>query len=142
MILRMRTSIRARIRLDFRGEEGRQSLLSGRIRAEKAAENSRQRQASVLKNLPWQGVTLEEIEANQEVYTIPTAERGEKVAYAPVELLVKADSLEDLVPFILREEFRKIKILDPEEMVFSNYDVERAIFKMGIEFRAGFNQEG
>lgn len=134
--------IRAKIRLDFRGEEGRQSLLWGRTKPETEAESSRQRQAMALKSLPWQGVTLEEIETGQEVYTIPSVERGEKIAYAPVELTVKADSLEDLVPFILREEFRKIKILDPEEMVFSSLDIERTIFKMGREFRIEVNREG
>jgi hypothetical protein len=139
--------IRAKIRFDFRGDAGRQSSLFGSLpfgknKPEEVAENIRQRRVAMLKNLPWQGVSLEEIQADQEIYTIPEAEQGERLAYAPVELTVRADSLEDLLPFILREEFRKIKIIEPEEMVFSNFDMERAIYKMGQEFRSELNNEG
>ncbi|HHU51310.1 MAG TPA: hypothetical protein GXZ36_05785 [Firmicutes bacterium] len=138
--------IRAKIRFDFCGETGRQSFLAnlafGKIKPEEVAENIRQRRVAMLKNLPWQGVALEEIQADQEIYTIPEAEQGECLAYAPVELTVRADSLEDLLPFVLREEFRKIKIIEPEEMVFSNFDMERAIYKMGQEFRSELNNEG
>lgn len=138
--------IRAKIRFDFRGETGRQSFLGnltfGKNKPEEVAESIRQRRVAMLKNLPWQGVALEEIQADQEIYTIPEAEQGERLAYAPVELTVRADSLEDLLPFVLREEFRKIKIIEPEEMVFSNFDMERAIYKMGQEFRSELNNEG
>ncbi|HEY8343974.1 MAG TPA: hypothetical protein VIL66_02155 [Bacillota bacterium] len=138
--------IRAKIRFDFRGETGRQSFLGalafGKTKPEEVAESIRQRRVAMLKNLPWQGVALEEIQADQEIYTIPEAEQGERLAYAPVELTVRADSLEDLLPFVLREEFRKIKIIEPEEMVFSNFDMERAIYKMGQEFRSELNNEG
>ena len=71
-----------------------------------------------------------------------SAGAGEKIAYAPVELTVTADSLEDLFAFVLREEFRKIKILEPEELTLSNFEMERTIFKMGQEYRNGLNQEG
>jgi len=131
--------IKAKIRFDFRGEVGRQGFGFGRNKPEEAAKNTRQSRVAMLKNLPWQGVSLEEIEADQEIYTVAQSEKGDRLAYAPVELTVRADSLEDLLPFVLREEFRKIKILEPEEMVFSNFDMERAIYKMGQEFRSELN---
>ena len=95
-----------------------------------------------MKNLPWQGVTLEDLNADYEVYTVNQPEQGEKVAYAPVELTVTADSLEDLMAFVLRDEFRKIKILEPAELNLAATDVEKTIFKMGQEYRSGLNQEG
>ncbi|HBG16935.1 MAG TPA: hypothetical protein DDW93_09165 [Firmicutes bacterium] len=135
-------SLRAKIRLDFRGEESRQSFFFGKEKPELSAESHRQRQVTILKNLPWQGVTLEELNTDYEIYTVASAERGEKIAYAPVELTVTADSLEDLLSFVLRDEFRKIKILEPQELTLSSLDMERAIYKMGQEYRSGLNQEG
>ena len=134
--------IKARIRLDFRGEESRRTLFMGKVPPETAAEEMRQRQIATLKNLPWQGVTLEDLNADYEIYTVNRPEQGEKVAYAPVELTVAADSLEDLLTFVLRDEFRKIKILEPAELKVSAVDVEKTIFKMGQEYRSGLNQEG
>ncbi|NLY91803.1 MAG: hypothetical protein GX081_09425 [Firmicutes bacterium] len=133
--------IKARIRLDFRGDGTKQSLFFGKTKPEAAAEDLRQRQIATLKNLPWQGVTLEELKADYEVYTVDTHEHGEKIAFAPVELTVTADSFEDLMAFVLREEFRKIKILEPPELTLSHLDVERTIFRLGQEYRNGLNQE-
>ncbi|HHT47756.1 MAG TPA: hypothetical protein GXZ98_00475 [Firmicutes bacterium] len=134
--------IKARIRLDFRGDGTKQSRFFGKAKPEMAAEELRQRQIATLKNLPWQGVTLEDLNADYEVYTVNAPEHGEKVAFAPVELTVTADSLEDLIGFVLREEFRKIKILEPSELTLSQMDMERTIFKLGQEYRNGLNQEG
>ncbi len=134
--------IRAKIRLDFRGEESRQSFFFGKATPEAAAERQREHQVAILKNLPWQGVTLEDVNTDFEVYTVTAQDRGEKIAYAPVELTVTADSLEDLFAFVFREEFRKIKILEPEELTLTSFEMERTIFKMGQEYRNGLNQEG
>ncbi len=134
--------IKARIRLDFRGEASRRPLFFGKVPPEAAAQERRERQLATLKNLPWQGVTLEDLNADYEIYTVNQPEQGEKVAYAPVELTVTADSLEDLMAFVLRDEFRKIKILEPAELNLAATDVEKTIFKMGQEYRSGLNQEG
>ncbi len=134
--------IKAQIRLDFRGEESRQSFFFGKDKPETAAESLRERQVATIRNLPWQGITLETLNTDYEIYTIISPDRNGKIAYAPVELTVTADSLEDLLAFVLRDEFRKIKILEPEELTLSNFDVERAIFKMGQKYRNGLNHEG
>lgn len=126
--------IRAKVRFDFR-QEARSRGLFGRRRPEERALEERERQVAILRNVPFQGITLEEIDAAKEVYSLTTGEGEHKVAYAPVEMMVRADSIEDLIAFTLREELRKIKIVEPEEMVFTNYDVERALFRMSEEYR-------
>ena len=57
------------------------------------------------------------------------------MAYAPVELTVEADSIEDLVRFAFREEFRKIDILEPKEMLLTHYDAEKMLYQVGEEMR-------
>lgn len=126
--------IRAKVRFDFR-QTGKSRGLFGRRRPEERAFEERERQLAILQNVPFQGITLEEIDAEKEIYSLPSEDGDDEVAYAPVEMMVQADSIEDLIAFTLREELRKIKIVEPEEMVFSNYDVERALFRMSEEYR-------
>lgn len=126
--------IRAQIRLDFH-HQGKSRGLFFRRRPEEFAQEERERQVAILQNVPFQGITLEKIDAERDVYVIASPYGDSDVAYAPVEMTVCADSIEDLIAFTLREEMRKIKILEPEEMVFSNYDVERALFRMSEEYR-------
>lgn len=126
--------IRARIRLDFH-HQGRSRGWFFRKRPEEFAEAERERQVAILQNVPFQGITLEAIDTERDVYVLNSPYGDGDVAYAPVEMTVCADSIEDLIAFTLREEMRKIKILEPEEMVFSNYDVERALFRMSEEYR-------
>jgi len=67
---------------------------------------------------------------------IPGDGQKQTTAYAPVEMVVEADSLEDLMPLTLREEFRKIKILEPNQLLVSNNEVERFIFRVNEEYRS------
>jgi prolyl oligopeptidase PreP (S9A serine peptidase family) len=131
--------IRAQIRFDFH-HEGRQRGFLFRKRSEDYALEERERQVALLKNVPYQGITVEEIDSNRDIYTLSTAEKDSEVAFAPVEMMVRADSIEDLIAFTFREELRKIKIIEPAEMVLSNYDMERAIFKIAEEYRDELQQ--
>ena len=45
----------------------------------------------------------------------------------PPELVVSADSLEDLLRFIIREEFRRIEILEPASILLNNREIERLL---------------
>ncbi|HOQ24815.1 MAG TPA: hypothetical protein PLI94_08635 [Bacillota bacterium] len=126
--------IRAKVRFDFR-QNGKPRGLFGRRRPEELAMEERERQLAILQNVPYQGITLEEIDGAKEVYSLPAPDGESEVAYAPVEMTVRADSIEDLIAFTLREELRKIKIVEPEEMILTNYDVERALFRMSEEYR-------
>jgi hypothetical protein len=131
--------IRAQVRFDF-SHEGRSRGVFFRRRPEECASEERERQVAILKNVPYQGIVLENIDAGREIYTLVSPNGNGETAYAPVEMTVLADSIEDLIAFTLREEMRRIKIIEPEEMVFSSYDVERALFRMTEEYREDMEQ--
>ena len=131
--------IRAQIRFDFH-YDGKSRGFFFRKRPETYAAEERERQVALFKNLPYQGITLEAIDDGGDVYTLMSPESDAETAYAPVELIVKADSIEDLIAFSLREELRKIKIIEPTEMILTNYDMERALFRMSEEYREGLQQ--
>jgi hypothetical protein len=46
-----------------------------------------------------------------------------------------ADSVEDMVRFVMREEFRKLEILEPSQMILTNNDLERILFRMNEELK-------
>lgn len=128
-------SVRAKIRLDFKAEAGGRRFFWQRHNLPEVAKRVRSRQVSLLSNLPFQGVNVEDFNADREVYVLSDEENRKETAYAPLELVVEADSIEDLMEFTLREEFRKIKILEPEHISLSNGDLERLIFKVNEEYR-------
>lgn len=125
--------IRARIRLDFRGVGRPGRLLFGGKTTEKAAEDAREQQAALFRHVPLQGVRIEDINMSHEVYTVTDEVTGAEVAYAPLELTVVAEGVDDLVRLIAREEFRKIEIIEPENVVLSKYELERFFFRIGEE---------
>ncbi|WP_334110267.1 hypothetical protein [Thermodesulfitimonas autotrophica] len=125
--------IRARIRLDFRGVSRPGRLLFGGKTTEKAAEDAREQQAALFRNVPLQGIRIEDINMSWEVYTVADEVTGAEVAFAPLELTVVAEGMDDLVRLVFREEFRKIEILEPENVVLSRYEMERFFFRIGEE---------
>lgn len=128
-------SVKAKIRLDFKAEDGGRKFFWKRRNLQEVAKTLRSKQVSLLRNLPFQGINVEELNEDREVYLIPDAENHREIAYAPLELTVNADSIEDLMEFTLKEEFRKIKILAPTEISLSNGEVERLLFKVNEEYR-------
>ncbi len=128
-------SVKAKIRLDFKAEDGGRKFFWQRHDLQEVAKSLRSRQVSLLRNLPFQGVNVEELNVDREVYLVPDKENHQEVAYAPLELIVEAESIEDLMQFTLREEFRKIKIMEPGEISLSNGEVERLLFKVNEEYR-------
>lgn len=127
--------LRLKVRFDYRGE-GK----SGRVfwrgkEVEQVAEEIREQKAILLRNIPIQGVRIEEINTNGEIYTIRDDGTGRDVAYAPIEFIMEADAIEDVLPFLLREEFRKIEVLQPPELTLGRHEVERIIYKMNEELR-------
>ena len=81
-----------------------------------------------------QGVLVENIELG-EIYSVFDEALEDEVAYAPLELDVVADSLENLVRFAVREEFRRVQIREPERMVMSRQDMERIFFQVNEQVR-------
>lgn len=125
-------SLRVRLRLDFRGERAGRFLFGGR-NSEQQAEEVRERYVSLVRNVPFQGITIENVDAGHDIYVVRDEDTGEGVAYAPVIITFTADTIEDLARFILRSEFRKIEILEPEELVLSRQSLERLLFRISEE---------
>ena len=127
--------MRVRARFDYRGE-GKQGRVFARGKeGEQVAEEIREQKAIVLRNMPVQGVRIEEINTDIEIYTLRDEITNRDVAYAPVEFILETDSIEDLIPFLLREEFRKIEVLAPDEIALDRHDIERIIYRISEEMR-------
>jgi len=129
------TKLRLKVRFDYRGE-GKQGRLFSRWKdGQEVAEEIREQKAILLRNIPIQGVKIEEINTNGEVYVVYDENSGREVAYAPVEVVLEADTIEDVIPFLLRDEFRKVEVLSPARISLDKYQVERIIYKMNEELR-------
>ncbi|MTV47412.1 hypothetical protein GJ688_00280 [Heliobacillus mobilis] len=130
-----RSAIRARVRLDFRTPFRKNRLFFGSPDLEKQAEEIRDQYVSLLRNVPIQGIQVEDIDLGADVYVLLDEETGREVAFAPVILTVGADSLEDLTRFSMREEFRKVEILEPDQLFLHPFEVERFIYRINEEQR-------
>lgn len=90
----------------------------------------RQHKIALIRNVPVQGIHIEDIDMTQEVYTIFDEASGKPTAYAPVNITFSADALEDAVKFIMKEEFRTVELLEPSELHMMRLDVERLLLKV------------
>ena len=127
--------IKVRIRLDYKGVNKPGKFFFGGKNTEDVAEEVRSQQVGMLRNVPLQGISIEDVDLSREVYSVYDEIINAQVAFAPVVLTVSADSLEDVVRFIAREEFRKIEIIEPDYMVLSKIDIERVLFRVSEELR-------
>ena len=119
-----------RCALILRGIASRAALLFGGKPSDKAAEEAREQQVAIFKNVPLHGVEIMDIDLSTEVYTVSDELTGTTTAYAPLILTIQADSLENIIRFIAREDFRKVEILDPAYVTLSHYEIERLLFKV------------
>jgi len=127
--------LRAKIRFDYQvSAEGKKRFFWQRLDLAKIANEKRTKQISLLKNLPFQGLSIADLNSDHEVYLVPEDAHNPETACAPVELLVEADSLEDLMQLTLMEEFRKIKVIEPSELFLTNAELERFLFKINEEY--------
>ncbi|WP_347491473.1 hypothetical protein ABDB91_10125 [Desulfoscipio sp. XC116] len=129
------TEIKVKIRLDFKGQGRPGRFLFGGKPVDRAAEEVREQQLALLRNVPIQGIYIEDIDMSIEVYTVWDDMSETEVAYAPVILSIIAENMEDLLRFIAREDFRKIEVIEPGRMVMSRYDLERFLFRVGEEMK-------
>ncbi|HHY71027.1 MAG TPA: hypothetical protein GX519_05100 [Thermoanaerobacterales bacterium] len=132
----LQSKIRFKVRFDFKGEYKPGRFLFGGKSIEQVAQESREEQIALLKNIPVQGVSFIDYDISLEPYVVYDESVGEKVAYAPAEITLNADSVEDIVRFVMREEFRKLEILEPSQMLVTNNDLERILFRMNEELRS------
>ncbi|OPY58910.1 MAG: hypothetical protein A4E55_00516 [Pelotomaculum sp. PtaU1.Bin035] len=130
-----RNGILAKVRLDFRGAGKPGRFLFGGKSTDKAAEEAREQQVAVFRNVPIQGIQIIDIDVSTEVYTVYDDIANAEIAYAPLVLTVKADGLENIIQFVAREDFRKIEILDPASISQSHSEIERLFFKIHEEMK-------
>ncbi len=126
---------RAKIRLDFRGMSRRGRFLFGTKPTDKVAEEIREQHVALLRNVPVQGIQIEDIDMGGQIYTVYDESINAEVAYAPVELTIVSDALESVLRFISREEFRRIEIIAPPNLTLSRFEIERMFFKVHEEIR-------
>jgi hypothetical protein len=123
---------KAKIRLDYVSTKQGKGILGGKG-IEEIAEEMRQNKVAVLRNIPIQGITIEEIEVSQEVYVIQDEITRKLQAYAPISVVVWADSVEDMLPLIMLDEFRTVQILEPEEWSVNHVQMDKILFKIHEE---------
>jgi hypothetical protein len=121
-----------RVRFDFVGRGKSNKLFRGKNCVE-LAEQIREHKVSLIRNVPMQGIEIEDIDVSQEVYTICDEITNNISAYAPITICLSADSLEDAVRFTMKEEFRRVEILDPESITLSKLEIERLLLKVSAE---------
>lgn len=125
--------LRLRVRFDYRGEGKQGRLFTRGKEGDEVAEEIREQRAILLRNIPVQGVHIEDIDTNGEIYILYDESSGREIAYAPVEFTLEADTIEDLIPFLLRDEFRKVQVISPEEVRLDKHEVERIVYKINEE---------
>jgi len=118
-----------KIRFDYRGNPRPARFFFGRKKTEAVAEEIREQQIALWRNMPLQGIQVESIDLG-EIYSLYDEHKDEDVAFAPLEIRVRADTIEDILRFVLREEFRKIEILEPPSIKLSSKEAERFLFKV------------
>lgn len=129
-------TIRVKIRLDFKGTGKQSKFFFGSKSIEKLAEEAREHNVSVFRNIPLQGIKIIDIDMGTDVYTVYDDVNNTESAFAPVILDVVADSVEDILKLIAREDFRKIEVTSPAMINLNKFDVERLLFRVAEEFKS------
>ncbi|MDN5364658.1 MAG: hypothetical protein PWQ91_1721 [Eubacteriales bacterium] len=129
----VQSPLKCKIRLDFRGVSKPGRLFFGSRSAEEIAEEVREQQISLLQNVPLQGTVIEQVDMSLPVYSLYDDLLGCEVAYAPAIITVTAETVEDLVRFIAREEFRTVEIVAPDNVLLTRVELERFLFRLSEE---------
>ena len=74
-----------------------------------------------------------EIDTEHTVYI--KEENGRKAAYAPVEILFEAESLDAAIPFLVSKEFCNVELMYPEQVALSPQEFERIIGKANDQLK-------
>ena len=129
--------VRVRIRLDYRGESRSGRFFFGGKSKEEMAEKMREQQVALLRNVPLQGILIEDADLSLDVYPIIEGDgrRTHEVAYAPIILSLRIENLDDLLPLLIKPEFRKIEFLSPENISLHRLDMERLLFRLSQSFQ-------
>ena len=123
------TRIRAKVRFDYRGRARPSRFFFGGKNSEEMAVERREQQAALWRNVPVQGIYVEDIIMG-DLYTVYDEETDSDVTFAPLELEMMADSLFNLVRFAVRDEFRRIKVMEPLRLAMTVQDMEQVFFEV------------
>ncbi|MGE5397114.1 MAG: hypothetical protein ACM3MK_06200 [Chitinophagales bacterium] len=129
-------SIRLRVRFDYKGTIKRGKITFRSRNVEQIAEHVREHKVALLRNVPMQGISIEDIDMSPDVYTVYDDFSGNSVGFAPAIITLEVDSIEDAIQFVMKEEFRKVEILEPDSLTFDRLDIERFLFKANEELKA------
>ena len=122
--------VRVRIRFDYRGTPRPARFFFGGKGTKEVAEERREQQATMWRNVPLQGIRVEDI-AYLDLYMVYDNLDEAEIAYAPLELLISLDSLEDSLQFISRAEFKRLQIVEPDRFCLASRELERILSKFG-----------
>lgn len=125
--------LRLRVRFDFINSVRSKRTLFGGKSPEQAAEETRQHKVSLMRNVPIQGIAIEDIDMSQEIYSVYDEINGREMSYAPVIVTFNADSMEHAIKFAAKEELRVVQVLDPEELTLSSLEIERLMVTISGE---------
>lgn len=125
--------LKFKVRFDFAAENKSGKLFFGNKNTVEQAEEVRQNKVTLLRNIPVQGINIEDIDMGHEIYSIIDDYNSKVIYYAPVSIFFTADSLENAVRFTMKEEFRTIEIIDPEEIKLSQMETIRLIQNVNEE---------
>lgn len=119
-----------RVRLDFRAEEKSGRFFFGGKTSEAMAEDVRNEQMTLLKNVPLQGITFDSFDDKMDIYRVLEGDNKKKqeVAYAPLVVTFKTDGIEHVFPLLHNPAFKKIEIISPENMSINKLELERLLF--------------
>ncbi|MGI5881270.1 MAG: hypothetical protein ACOX6L_11960 [Syntrophomonadaceae bacterium] len=124
--------LRMKVRFDYRGRAQQGKLFGGKT-GEQVAEEIRQNKISLIRNVPIQGIYIEDIDMGLETYSVVDEITGKLISYAPVIITLNADTIEEVLKFTMKDEFRTIEIINPEEITLSKIDLERLLLKISEE---------
>lgn len=125
--------IKLRLRLDYMSSGKNSRSIFGKKNIEQLAEDVRQNKVALMRNIPVQGIFIEDIDMSQEVYSIYDEINSKSVAFAPVIITILADSIEDAISFTMKDEFRTVQILEPPEIKLTALQIEKLFFKVNEE---------
>lgn len=128
--------IRMRVRFDYVAEAKTSRRLFAGKGGDEQAEELRQHKIALIRNVPVQGVNIEEIDMSKEIYTICDEYTNRLSTCAPVTITFSVETLEDAVKFVMKDEFRTIEILEPTHIDIGRIEMERLFSKINEGLQA------
>jgi hypothetical protein len=130
-----RDGILVKVRLDFKGKINDKNFFFRGKSSDRAAEEAREQQLALFRNVPVQGAQIIDLDAGADVYSVYDEFTNTEVAYAPLILTIEADNIESILKFTAREDFRKIEVLDPSSITLNHNEVERILYRVYEEIK-------